>query len=603
MRQLLISTPDGASKTVTLDAPQYSLGRALTNSLAFPEDVGLSRAHLALAQHGDEWFICDLGSKNGTFVNDARLEEKQPRLLQLGDTVTASGLVLLYGEAEAPMSSMAPTVVMGPPVTQTLIQPKLWREPEAPGAILLGREPEPLPTGATELTIFDIPSTVSPWPDAATALRRLPALLSPRPAGDLPELVLEMAREAVGAQYGTLALGSGKDVHSAAYTGDVFRVGYTLRDKLMNDQVSVLVPETGPDKPAALAAPVQKNGTAIGFLYVHTPTSRPFTAADLEVLTALADLAGAQLPESLVESAAAKARASSMPAEPVEPPPPFVPPPPPAPQQTPPPPPPVPSFTAPPPPPPPPPPPSFGGPPPLPGFGASDAAFGSATTGIRKPATPRPPMLDGLEIAVDSSAGNALSTGFYDFLPYTGGLAGVAMVSAAAGSLTAMAELQEQVRTLAQTVVNPGELLSQLPDRTAPGTKAFLAVIEPRSGQFIYSNAGHPGPLLVRQAGPVEFLRDGGAGPLAPGKPPYTHVLQSLQPGDLLLIYGDGVLEARNLQGETFGEQRLASITTQCRQLPATGLLQMLRQTLDGWSHGTNLTSSQPFVVLKRAAA
>src|SRR5579883_1936817 len=143
MRQLLISTPDGVSKTVTLDAPQYSLGRALNNDLAFPEDVGLSRQHLAFAQHGGDWYICDLGSKNGTFVNDVRLEEKQPRVLQLGDTVTASGLVLLYGEAEAPVSS-------GPP-TKTMMAP-IWREPETPGAILLGRAPEPLPEGSRELT-------------------------------------------------------------------------------------------------------------------------------------------------------------------------------------------------------------------------------------------------------------------------------------------------------------------------------------------------------------------------------------------------------------------------------------------------------------------
>ena len=61
-KELLIHTPDGATRPLVLDRERYTLGRSSANELCYPEDAGLSRQHLALEKDGDSWVVRDLGS-------------------------------------------------------------------------------------------------------------------------------------------------------------------------------------------------------------------------------------------------------------------------------------------------------------------------------------------------------------------------------------------------------------------------------------------------------------------------------------------------------------------------------------------------------------
>src|SRR5260370_12430261 len=89
---MLIYTPDGKTTTLILDRDRFTLGRASTNELCYPDDAGLSRQHLALERFGDLWSIRDLGSKNGSFVNGVRITA--PQTLGPNDRVTAGHLTL-----------------------------------------------------------------------------------------------------------------------------------------------------------------------------------------------------------------------------------------------------------------------------------------------------------------------------------------------------------------------------------------------------------------------------------------------------------------------------------------------------------------------------
>jgi pSer/pThr/pTyr-binding forkhead associated (FHA) protein len=82
-KELLITFPDGRSRAVPLDQPSVTLGRSTDNDLGYPEDSGLSRRHLAFEKEGEEWFVRDMGSKNGTFLNGVRILDKQ--VLRIGD--------------------------------------------------------------------------------------------------------------------------------------------------------------------------------------------------------------------------------------------------------------------------------------------------------------------------------------------------------------------------------------------------------------------------------------------------------------------------------------------------------------------------------------
>src|SRR5689334_9378435 len=93
-RELLIQCPDGQTKTIPLTGERLAVGRSSTAELCFPEDSGLSRQHFAFESQGDEWTVQDLGSKNGTFVNNIPLKARL--ILKSGDRITAGHLVVVY---------------------------------------------------------------------------------------------------------------------------------------------------------------------------------------------------------------------------------------------------------------------------------------------------------------------------------------------------------------------------------------------------------------------------------------------------------------------------------------------------------------------------
>src|ERR1700739_2483254 len=93
-RELLIQCPDGQMKTIPLTGERLTVGRSSAAELCFPEDAGLSRQHFAFEYDGAEWTVQDLGSKNGTYVNNTPLKARL--ILKPGDRITAGHLTVVY---------------------------------------------------------------------------------------------------------------------------------------------------------------------------------------------------------------------------------------------------------------------------------------------------------------------------------------------------------------------------------------------------------------------------------------------------------------------------------------------------------------------------
>src|SRR5260370_38239443 len=93
-KELQIQCPDGQTKTIALTGDRLWIGRASAAELCFPEDAGLSRQHFAFENEGEDWTVQDLGSKNGTFVNNIPLKARL--ILKPGDRITAGHLVIVY---------------------------------------------------------------------------------------------------------------------------------------------------------------------------------------------------------------------------------------------------------------------------------------------------------------------------------------------------------------------------------------------------------------------------------------------------------------------------------------------------------------------------
>jgi hypothetical protein len=110
---------------------------------------------------------------------------------------------------------------------------------------------------------------------------------------------------------------------------------------------------------------------------------------------------------------------------------------------------------------------------------------------------------------------------------------------------------------------------------------AVLASLDSGTGVLDYVLAGHPPPLLVRRGHAVKALAQPPRLPLgSPGSPPSRLAVgrEQLEPGDRLVLYSDGIVEARNDDGEFFGERRLVEFIERAEldRLPAPETLRRL---------------------------
>ncbi|GAB3981520.1 hypothetical protein GCM10027615_62320 [Plantactinospora veratri] len=131
-----------------------------------------------------------------------------------------------------------------------------------------------------------------------------------------------------------------------------------------------------------------------------------------------------------------------------------------------------------------------------------------------------------------------------------------------------------------QTRAADAALLEQFPD--ARFATAVLAELQLETGRLRYINAGHPEPLLLRGGRLVRQLSGGRRMPLGVDDPSVEVAEETLEPGDRLLLYTDGVTEARAAGGERFGVHRLVDLAERHAGagLPAPETLRRLAHTV-----------------------
>ncbi|HEX8926431.1 MAG TPA: SpoIIE family protein phosphatase [Terriglobales bacterium] len=118
-------------------------------------------------------------------------------------------------------------------------------------------------------------------------------------------------------------------------------------------------------------------------------------------------------------------------------------------------------------------------------------------------------------------------------------------------------------RMHAESAKHPGAALSALnrdicmAQVRPPLTSVFLAELDWAAGTLTYSNAGHPGPLLLRSDGSVQSLDVGGPVLCAVPCAEFESVTIEVRPGEMLIGYSDGLLECENETREEFGTQRV----------------------------------------------
>ena len=120
------------------------------------------------------------------------------------------------------------------------------------------------------------------------------------------------------------------------------------------------------------------------------------------------------------------------------------------------------------------------------------------------------------------------------------------------------------------------------------------------TGEFAWVNAGHPGPLIIRQLRNASTLDHAPSLPLGMGASDVEVVVDRLSPGDRLLFYSDGVVEARAPTGEPFGDLRLADeLKKQC--LDGVSSSETMRRLLHAvvGHHGAQLNDDATMVLVE----
>ncbi|HET9519469.1 MAG TPA: PP2C family protein-serine/threonine phosphatase [Candidatus Limnocylindrales bacterium] len=183
-----------------------------------------------------------------------------------------------------------------------------------------------------------------------------------------------------------------------------------------------------------------------------------------------------------------------------------------------------------------------------------------------------PPDIPGYEVASHYEAAREVGGDFFDVFRVRGRSGRLAVVIAdVTGKGIAAAMLMAFARPLLHAAidhtVNPGEALERTnrilveERRSSLFITALCAVVDLRRGEMRIANAGHEPPLFVPAGGePVRWLE--GSGPLlgAFGRLDLAECAVTLASGDLVLLYTDGVTDARAPTGERFGDERLLGV-------------------------------------------
>jgi sigma-B regulation protein RsbU (phosphoserine phosphatase) len=155
-----------------------------------------------------------------------------------------------------------------------------------------------------------------------------------------------------------------------------------------------------------------------------------------------------------------------------------------------------------------------------------------------------------------------------------------------------MSNLQAAVRAFASEAAEPQALCQQV-NRILCGNIAegrfisfFYCVLDATAGILTYTNAGHYLPMLVRTDGSVERLGVGGPVLGVISEAEYEQASIALGPGDRLVLYTDGLTEARDAADEEFGEDRLLEAAVAHRACSAPSLQARLTAAVAAFTGG-----------------
>jgi sigma-B regulation protein RsbU (phosphoserine phosphatase) len=542
MAELKIQTADGSRERFPLSKPRITIGRARSSDVFLP-DQWLSRHHAAVEHRNGAYYLLDLGSKNGTLLNGERVSGD--RRLRDGDVITLGEHLLVF--------SMDDELDERPPEGTRVFSAKELSDIKTKPSI----DPEEL---ARQNRVLGVLS------EAARAL------IVHRPLHELFEQVLDLLFEAVPAERGAIMLLEGAPpapvikASRSRQGGAIASLSRSIVRRVLEKKEALLISSVMDDASfstqdsilatgirSAMCAPLWYTATGseedavIGLVYVDSlMASHSFNEEDVRILTALANVAAAKIENSrlLEENLEKRVLEEEM----------------------------------------------------------------RTAAEIQRGLLPeRAPTVPGYGVVGSNRPCRTVGGDYYDF-GMDGGRLHFALGDVS-GKGTGAALLMTVLRAAVRGhwgVGEPAEAVTRI-NRTVcqnvtPGKYVtfFMGRLDPGTGAVEYVNAGHNPPIVVRADGGLDSLATGGVvlGLFEDGA--YEQAATHLGPGDVLVVFSDGVTETWNRDDVEFGDARLAELIRRGKDLDADALQREILRELDRFSEGTKATDDRTLIVIKR---
>jgi serine phosphatase RsbU (regulator of sigma subunit) len=220
------------------------------------------------------------------------------------------------------------------------------------------------------------------------------------------------------------------------------------------------------------------------------------------------------------------------------------------------------------------------------------------------------PVVPGVDLAGYNAACRTVGGDYYDFISYPDGRVAMLVGDVAGKGMPAallMSSLQARVQVLFDDPTNLAALVTRLNriiTTNCPSNRFisfFIAVLDPKTNELAYVNAGHNPPLLVHKDGTLQKLEGTG---LILGILPIAQYEQQtcrLEPGDVVVLFSDGVTEAtRPDVDEEFGEDRLAQALAELKDDSARSIIESINQRVFDFTRGAPPADDITLVVAKR---